>query len=91
MNTFHPDRPEGYELPLAGSLTQPILMAGLPREYAILMGTLALVLGLALKLWWLGMIWWGVAHAIGLWFAKTDPRFLDVLKRHLSLPGHLSA
>jgi acyl-[acyl-carrier-protein]-phospholipid O-acyltransferase/long-chain-fatty-acid--[acyl-carrier-protein] ligase len=47
MSTFHPDRPEGYELPLAGSLTQPILMAGLPREYAILMGTLALVLGLA--------------------------------------------
>jgi type IV secretion system protein TrbD len=55
------------------------------------MGTLALVLGLALKLWWLGLIWWGVAHAIGLWFAKTDPRFLEVLKRHLSLPGHLSA
>ncbi len=29
MSAFHPDRPEGYELPLAGSLTQPILMAGL--------------------------------------------------------------
>lgn len=91
MSAFHPDRPEGFELPLAGSLTQPILMAGLPREYAILMGTLALVLGLALKLWWLGLTWWGVAHALGLWFAKADARFLDVLRRHLSMPGHLGA
>jgi type IV secretion system protein TrbD len=31
-------------------------MARPPREYAVLMGTLALVLGLALKLWWLGLI-----------------------------------
>jgi type IV secretion system protein TrbD len=76
---------------LAGSLTQPILMAGLPRDYAIAMGTLALVLGLALKLWWLGLAWWGLAHALGLAAARADAQFLDVLRRHLAMPGYLGA
>ena len=57
--------------------------------YAIAMGTIALGLGLALRIWWLGLLWWAVAHAIGLWTARSDRRFFDVLRRHLALPGHL--
>jgi type IV secretion system protein VirB3 len=83
------DRPEGWEAPLAGALAEPVTLAGMPRNYAILMGTTALVLGLALRIWWLGLLWWAVAHAVGLWATRTDGRFFDVLRRHLGLPGHM--
>lgn len=49
-------RPEGYELPVAQALAEPVLMAGMPRDYAILMGTIALMLGLALRLPWSGAV-----------------------------------
>lgn len=83
--------PEGWILPVAQALATPVLMAGMPREYAIGMATVALVLGLALRIWWLGLLWWACAHAVGLWAARSDPRFFDVLRRHLALPGHLDA
>lgn len=85
------DRPEGYELPLAQALSEPVLLAGMPRDYAVLMATAALVLGLALRLWWLGLLWWGAAQAVGLWAARADRRFFQVLRRHLARPGHLDA
>lgn len=84
-------QPEGWEVPVAGALTQPVLMAGLPRDYAILNGALAVVLGLALKLWPLGLAWWAAAHGLGVLMARTDPSFLAVLRRHLSQPTHLDA
>jgi len=66
-----------------------VMLAGMPRDYAILMGTLALILGLGLRLWWLGLLWWAAAHAVGLYVARHDKRFFDVLRRHLGRPGHL--
>ena len=82
---------EGWDLPVAQGLAEPVLLAGMPREYAILMGTVALVLGLALRIWWLGLAWWSAAHAVGLYAARIDRRFFDVLRRHLARPGHLDA
>ena len=84
-------RPDGWELPVAQALSEPVLLAGMPRDYAILMGTIALMLGLALRIWWLGLLWWATAHALGLYCARADKRFFDVLRRHLKLPGHLDA
>jgi type IV secretion system protein VirB3 len=78
-------RPDGYEVPVVAALTEPVLMAGVPRDYAILMGPIAAVLGLALT------IWWAVAHAAGLWAARQDKLFLIVLRRHLALPDQLDA
>lgn len=82
-------RPDGWELPVAQALAEPVMLAGMPREYAILVGTVAVVLGLALRLWWLGILWWAAGTAIGLYAARTDKRFFDVLRRHLAKPGHL--
>jgi type IV secretion system protein VirB3 len=82
-------RPEGWELPVAQALAEPVMIAGLPREYAILMGTVAVVLGLALRIWWLGLLWWAASHAVGLAAARVDRRFFPVLRRHLALPPHL--
>ena len=82
-------QPEGWELPVAGALAEPVMLAGMPREYAMLVGTVAGVLGLALRRWWLGVLWWIAASAVGLHAARTDKRFFDVLRRHLRVPGHL--
>lgn len=82
-------RPEGFELPLAQALAEPVLLAGAPRDYAVLMGTLALVLGLALRIWWLGLLWWALTHAAGVYVARRDPRFFEVARRHLALPAHM--
>ena len=81
----------GWDLPVAQALAEPVLVAGMPRDYAIAMGTIALMLGLALRIWWLGLAWWAAAHALGLWAARSDRRFFDVLRRHLAKPGHLDA
>jgi len=77
--------------PLAQALAEPVMIAGMPRDYAILMGTIAVVLGLALRIWWLGLLWWGLAHAAGLYAGRRDRRFFEVARRHLALPGHLDA
>jgi type IV secretory pathway TrbD component len=91
MHTDHDLHREGWDLPLTQGLSEPVLLAGMPRDYAILMGTIALVLGLALRIWWLGVLWWGVAHALGVFVARADKRFFEVLRRHLARPGHLDA
>ena len=85
------DRREGWELPIAQALAEPVMLAGMAREYAILMGTIAVVLGLALRIWWLGLLWWAAGHAVGLYAARNDKQFFHVLRRHLARPGHLDA
>lgn len=79
-----------YERPLHRSLTEPILLAGVPRSLAILNGTLmaALVFGLHS---WLGLPLGGIVHLVAAAATKYDPQWLDVLRRHLWLPGYWQA
>lgn len=74
---------EGYEVPLHRSLTEPILLGGVPRTFAIANGTLAAALGLGLQMWLPGLTVWVLGHLLGLWGAKADPQFVSVLARHL--------
>jgi type IV secretion system protein VirB3 len=48
----------GYEVALHRALTEPILLAGAPRSFAILNGTLAASIGLGLRLWIAGLLIW---------------------------------
>jgi type IV secretion system protein VirB3 len=76
-------RRDGFELVLHRSLTEQILIGGAPRAAAILIGTLAAVLALGLRLWIAGLILWIVGHALAVWLAKRDPAFVEVAVRHL--------
>ena len=80
----------GYEVPLHRSLTEPILLAGAPRGFAILNGTLAAAIGLGLRLWIAGLLIWLAGHAIAVWVTRKDPEFLTVLSRHARHKGALS-
>jgi type IV secretion system protein VirB3 len=80
----------GFVVPVHRALTEPILMGGAPRSIAILNGTLAAALGLGLRLWIAGLVLWLVGHAAAVWAAKRDPDFVEVVRRHLRIPGYLS-
>lgn len=79
----------GYAVPVRRALTEPILLGGAPRAIAILNGTLAAALGLGLRLWLVGLGLWAIGHFAAVWAAKRDPLFVDVVRRHLRIPGHL--
>lgn len=80
----------GYTVPVHRALTEHILLGGAPRSLAILNGTLAAALGLGLRLWLVGLALWAVGHFAAVWAAKRDPQFVDVVRKHLRIPGHLS-
>ncbi len=79
----------GYEVALHRALTEPILLAGAPRSFAILNGTLAAAIGLGLRLWLAGAALWLIGHALAVWVTRKDPAFLIVLSRHARHKGAL--
>jgi type IV secretion system protein VirB3 len=80
----------GYVVPMHRSLTEPVLIAGAPRSFTILNGTLSGAVGLGLRLWIAGLVLWLVSHAIAVWVTRKDPAFLTVLSRHARHKGALS-
>ena len=80
----------GYEVPRHRSLTEPVLIAGAPRSFTILNGTLSAAVGLGLRLWIAGMVLWLASHAVAVWVTRKDPAFLTVLSRHARHKGALS-
>ncbi|CAI9122120.1 VirB3 family type IV secretion system protein [Brytella acorum] len=86
---MEPDAIPGFTAPMHRALIEPILLGGAPRTVAIVNGTLAAAIGLGLRLWIAGGIFWLVGHLAAVWAAKRDPAFVDVVRRHLRYPTHL--
>ena len=84
------DAVPGFTVPVHRALTEHILLGGAPRALAILNGTLAGAVGLGLRLWLVGLLIWAIGHIAAVWAAKRDPLFVEVARRHLRVPGHLS-
>jgi len=80
----------GFALPAPRALPEPILLGGAPRAIAIMNGTLAGAVGLGLRLWLVGLAIWAIGHFAAVWAAKRDPLFVDVGRRHLRIPAHLT-
>jgi type IV secretory pathway TrbD component len=78
----------GFEAPVHRALTEPILLAGAPRAIAILNGTLSAAIGLGLRLWIAGLVFWAIGHMAAVWAAKRDPDFVEVARRHVRFPAH---
>ena len=64
----------GWSVPLHRSLTEPILLGGVPRAMAI---------GLGLQLWIAGIAIYLIGHAVALFLTRQDPQFGPVFARHL--------
>lgn len=80
----------GFTVPVHRALTEPILLGGAPRAIAIMNGTLAGAVGLGLRLWLVGIAIWAMGHFASVLAAKRDPLFVEVGRRHLRIPAHLS-
>ena len=81
---------EGFEAPLHRALVEPILLAGVPRTIAIVIGTVSAAIGLGLQQWLAGILLWAVAHSAAVLAAKHDPDFAAVLVRHIRQKGQWS-
>ncbi|HXE53560.1 MAG TPA: VirB3 family type IV secretion system protein [Tepidisphaeraceae bacterium] len=86
-----PEDIEGYEVPLHVALTQPILLGRAPRAFAILNGTLALVVGMGLHLWWIGFPVGAALHGAAVLMTKRDPHWFDIFRRHVRQPTYLAS
>ena len=75
--------PEGFEIDLFTSLTQPIFFGGVPRTFAILNGTITAIICLPLGLPILGLPFGLGVHAVAAWMTRRDPYFFEILMRHL--------
>ena len=74
----------GYLAPVRQALTQPILMGGAPRSYAILNGTLAAIVAFAGAIV-PGIILGIAGHVLGVFLARRDPDVIEVLKRAMRI------
>ena len=74
---------EGFSVPIHRSLTQPILLGGAPREFAIMNGSFgaALLFGMHSLL---GVPICLLLHIVAVTLAKQDPSFLDTFRRHIN-------
>lgn len=77
------ERISGFEVPLYRSLTEPILLGGVPRSIALVNGTVAAAIGLGLQQFLPGLLIWIIGHSLSVFAAKRDPDFTSVLLRHL--------
>lgn len=84
MITFPgPSSVPGFTIPLHRSLTEPILLGGVPRGIAIALGTLAAAIGLGMQLWLVGIGLYVAGHVTALWLTRMDPQFPSVFARHV--------
>lgn len=83
--------PDGFEVPLHRSLTEPILLGGAPRTVAIASGTLSAAIGLGLQLWLPGLACALMGHSLAVWGARLDVQFMPVFARHVKHPPLLDA
>jgi len=80
----------GYQIPIHQSLTQPILLAGVPRKFAVLNGTIASALVLGLHALW-GIPICLVIHIAAVIMTQKDPYFFEIMRRHIKQESYYSA
>ncbi|HID70018.1 MAG TPA: ABC transporter substrate-binding protein [Desulfobacterales bacterium] len=79
---------QGFYTTVHQSLTKPILYAGCPRKYAILVWTMTAAIASGLEQWLIIPV--GVVlHIVGIFAARKDPEFFDVLLRHIKEKSYL--
>ncbi len=79
----HDDIAEGFEIPFYVALTQRVLIAGVPRTFFYLLGTVCLALSLPMQAPMVGIPLWFVLYLPAVYLTKLDPYFLPVMLRSI--------
>ena len=77
---------DAYVIPIRRSLTEPMLLAGIPRTLAIIGWTTVAALTLHLFAWW-ALVLGVVLHGVAAHFAAADPHFFDIAVRSVRIKG----
>jgi type IV secretory pathway TrbD component len=80
MDSVPPEAVPGFAVPVHRALTEHILLGGAPRGLAIANATLAGAVGLGLRLWIAGIVFFALGHMVALWAARRDLRFPNYLQ-----------
>lgn len=67
------------------TLWQPILVRGVPREYALAAMVVSAMAFMVLNILWLGFALFGLMWLVGWFLAKLDPEFFSVFLTRLQL------
>ena len=81
--------PDGFLIPVRQALIQPVLLAGVPRSFAMINFTIAAALGLGAHQVLVAVPLAAGLHLTATALTKRDPLWLDVLLRHLRGPRRL--
>jgi type IV secretory pathway TrbD component len=73
MDSVPPEAVPGFAVPVHRALTEHILLGGAPRGLAIANATLAGAVGLGLRLWIAGIVFFALGHMVALWAARRVP------------------
>jgi type IV secretion system protein VirB3 len=76
---------EGFEIPLHRSLTEVILLGGLPRNIALLLWTMSIALAFGMQQLWVLPISMSL-HVLLVALTRRDPFFIEVFIRALKSP-----
>lgn len=82
------EEPEGYRIALRTSLTRPLLLAGVPRTFAILNATVAAAIAFGLQQPLIGLPLWIVIQSAGAYATARDPWFLETWPRAMAKPAY---
>lgn len=81
---------EGFEVPVHTALSKPRLVAGVPRDVALLVFTAAAALVFGLQSWWSIPIYAAIHIGCAL-YTKYEPQWPEALRRSLRLKTHYRA
>jgi type IV secretory pathway TrbD component len=81
---------EGFEVPVHTALSKPRLVAGIPRDVAVLNFTAAAALILGLQSWW-SIPMYGVIHMAYVIATTYEPQWPEALRRNMRLKTHYRA
>ena len=81
---------EGFYVPIHRSVTTPILMGGVPRDFALVNGILsaAIIVGMGAVIW---LPFAALLQLAGGMLGKWDPDFVVVVKRHMDFKPYYHA
>lgn len=74
------ENPEGYFIPIHRSLTEEIMLGGVPRNYAIANGAIGAALGIGGGSWYVIPVFLFI-HICLRFAHKKDPQFIVCLRR----------
>lgn len=84
------DHPQGYCVALRTSLTRPLLLAGVPRTFAILNATVAAAITFGLQQPLIGAPLWIVIQSASAYATARDPWFLETWPRAMAKPPYFA-